>query len=86
MKSLTHAREQGPKTFDDINIIAKRIEACTLSDSQPCWPHPSSTNLRAQYQGVAPMDIDVQNMQVQARRNLPNRDGQGHLKCFYYHN
>ena len=32
------------------------------------------------------MDIDVQNVQLHARRNLPNRDGQGRPKCFYCHN
>ena len=81
-----HARDQGPKTFNDAILIAQRIEACTVSDSQPRWPPPPSTDLRAQYQGATPMDIDVQNMQMQTRRNLPNRDAQGCPKCFYYHN
>ena len=80
------ARDQGPQTFNDAILIAQRIEACTLSDTQPRWPHPSSTDSRAQYQGVAPMDIDVQNMQLQARRNRPDRDSQGRPRCFYCHN
>ena len=79
-------RDQGPKTFNDAILIAQCIEACTLSDSQPRWPPPPSTDLRAQYQGATPMDIDVQNVQMQTRRNLPNRDAQGRPKCFYYHN
>ena len=81
-----HAQDQGPMTFNDAILIAQRIEASTLSDSQPCWTHPSSTDLRAQYQGVAPMDIDVQNMQLQAHHNLPNHDDQGRPKCFYCNN
>ena len=81
-----HTRDQGPNTFNDVILVAQLIKACTLSDSQPRWPHPSSTDLRTQYQGVAPMDIDVQNIQLQARRNLPNHDGQGHPKCFYCNN
>ena len=34
----------------------------------------------------APNTIDVQNMQVQPRRNRPDRDEQGRPKCFYCHN
>ena len=80
------ARDQGPKTFNDSILIAQRIKACTLSDSQPRWPPLLSTDLRAQYQGATPMDIDVQNVPMQTRRNLPNRDAQGCRKCFYCHN
>ena len=40
----------------------------------------------AQYQGATSMDIDVQNVQMHTRHNLPNRDAQGRPKCFYCHN
>ena len=75
-----HTRDQGPKTFNDAILIAQCIEACTLFDSQPRCPPPPLTDLRA-----TPMDI-VQNVQLQARYNLPNCDARGHPMCFYYNN
>ena len=32
------------------------------------------------------MDIDIQNVQMQTHRKLPNGDAQGCLMCFYCHN
>ena len=81
-----HAQDHGPKTFNDAILISQRIEACTLSNSQPRWPPPPSTDLRTSYQGATPMDIDVQNVKMQTRCNLPNSDAQGRPKCFYCHN
>ena len=69
-------RDQGSKTFNNTIVISQHIKARLAP--------PPSTNLQAQYQ--APVDNDVQNVQLHARRNLPNHDGQGRPKCFYYHN
>ena len=45
---ITHrTRDQGPKTFNEVILIAQRIETCTLSDSQPHWPPPPTNGQRS---------------------------------------
>ena len=78
-------RDQGPKTFQEAILIAQRIEAATQTELQMSWS--STVNSEKQYNNNAtPMEIDIQNAQLQARRNLPTRDAQGRPKCFFCNN
>ncbi|KAH7292328.1 hypothetical protein KP509_29G062100 [Ceratopteris richardii] len=74
--------DQGPVSFHAAIQIAQRIESSTNADisitplRQPTMPRSSLESNRI------PMDIDVQNAQMSARRSLPERDAQGRPKCF----
>ncbi|KAH7352477.1 hypothetical protein KP509_19G047700 [Ceratopteris richardii] len=61
--------------------IAQRIESATGTETTTsAIPH------QATKQTPIPMDIDIQNAQVAARRALPKRDANCHPKCFFCNN
>ena len=48
---------------------------------------PQQNNQKHQVESTScPMDIDIQNAQINAKKQLPSRDTQGHPRCFYCNN
>ena len=76
-------RDQGPTSFHAAIQIAQRIETALSSELPPS----SLTHFTQQRQQLepppTPMDIDIQNVQMGARRQLPDRDAQGKPRCFH---
>ena len=79
-------RDQGPTTYADAIRIAQRIEMVSTSDhtsNLPMFQHPPKNTTEP---SPVPMDIDIQNALTAWRQSLPEKDAQGHPKCFYCNN
>ena len=78
-------RDRGPKTFQEAILIAQQIEGATQTELQMTWSY--NVTSETEYNSNAmPMEVNVQNDQLQATRTLPPRDAQGRPKCFFYNN
>lgn len=76
-------RDQGPTTFHAAVQIAQRIEGISQTDTTPMVVSQPPVQRLVGDSTPTPMDIDIQNVQLQSRRALPVRDQQGRPKCFY---
>ena len=77
-------RDQGPTTLHEAILTAQRIEAADAHDMHT--PGNLSHDHTNTMPAATPMDIDIQNAQLRAKRALPERDSQGRPKCFYCNN
>ena len=92
--------DQGPISFHSTIQIAQRIEGSDKFDEVSSFhPPPMPTTVHPSVDTTSPMDVDVQNVQLNHRQqhqqsnfrnpsypnrcSLPDRDTQGRPKCFY---
>ena len=77
-------RDQGPTSFQMVVQIAQRIEAPDYIDPSQSTPPTNNNILKTTMEPTAgSMDIDIQNVQFNAKKSLPDRDNHGKPHCFY---
>ena len=80
-------KDQGPTTFQLAVQIAQRIETPDYMELSQAPTMPQQNNQKHQVESTAcPMDIDIQNAQINTKKQLPSRDTQGRPCSFYYNN
>ena len=67
--------------------IAQRMEAVYYMELPHAPTMPQHNNHKQQVEPTTcPMYVDIQNAQINAKKQLPSRDTQGRPRCFYCNN
>mgnify|MGYP006973874210 CR=1 FL=1 len=74
--------DEGPTRIHAAIQITQRMEATTREDHSNHNSNQPIGSRKTIESAPIPMDVDIKKIQFKARRALPQRDAQGHLKCF----